>query len=459
MSQAAVSVDGTGVGETDEDGRATVTVPDDGADAFEIEVARGEFAGTTTVDVLVLEATLVSDGLLPVPGSDGAVEATVGGEPVDGATVTVDGESDGTTGADGRLAIELPRDPTTTVTVTTERQTARTSVVGTYGVNALSIALVLTVLAALSFRIYGRRGPVAVVGVTAALLTVLVVEAVYGATAALAVLGIGLLLGLGVVVGRAGWSRPSRRDLPSIRDRLERLTSWLVGFTVGVVERLEAALEWGYSLAGAVREWLESLPRSGRALWARFTAWLRGLPTRTVAAGFGALVLVAGGYVVDGGRGAALVAVALAVAGVVVRRRDETETEAEPTTADEETADSTATETAPDHSGDERRSFRELWRAFARRVEPGRWRTRTPGEIERRALSKGYPRQPVRELTTLFREVEYGGRPRSSGRRERAADAYDAVERARIGDESTESDAEDRPESATEPASATEGEP
>ncbi|WP_255681819.1 DUF4129 domain-containing protein [Natrinema sp. SYSU A 869] len=93
-------------------------------------------------------------------------------------------------------------------------------------------------------------------------------------------------------------------------------------------------------------------------------------------------------------------------------------------------------------AADETLSFRELWRAFARRVAPGRWRTRTPGEIERRALSKGYPREPVRKLTTLFREVEYGGRPRSRSHRERAAEAYDAVEHARAAE--TEATADEK---------------
>ncbi|WP_255681820.1 hypothetical protein [Natrinema sp. SYSU A 869] len=323
MREATVSVDGTAVGETDGEGRATVTVPDDGTDALEIEVARGDFAGTTTVDVLLLETAFSPDGIAPVPGSPGAIEATINGEPVEGAAVTVDGKEVGTTDADGRLATGLPLDPTTTVTVSTERQTASVSLVGSYGGPALLLSSLIAGLAALSYRRYGRRGPIAVLGGTAALTAVLVTEAFYGQWAGLAVLGGVCLLGLGVGLSRSGRGPPSPsvRDRPSSRDWLDRFTSRLVALAIGVVDRLEVLLEWMHALAGTAREWLRSLPRSGRELWTHFAAWLRTLPgrirsefetalatartlpLRAAAAGIGALPLIAGGYVVDGVRG------------------------------------------------------------------------------------------------------------------------------------------------------------
>ncbi|SER28374.1 DUF4129 domain-containing protein [Natrinema salaciae] len=472
MREATVAVDGTTVGETDADGRAAVTVPDDGTDSFELEVARGDFAGTTTVDVLALEVAFVPDGIAPIPGSGGAVEASINGTPVEDAQVAVDGEPVGTTNEDGRLAIDLPRDPTATVTVSTERQTASVSLVGEYGAAALVLAVVVAGLAALSYRGYGRRGPIAVLGSAAALVAVLVAEAFYGRVGGLVALGVVALLGLWIARSRSdgGWLDGGVRDLPSIRDRLDRLASWLVAVALRWVDRLEALLERGRALAGAVAEWLRSMPRSGRALRERFADWLRTLPgrararlvgtiaaaqtlpLRAVAAGLGAVVLIAGGAVVDGVRGAALVTAVLAVAAAVVFRSDETATEStEP--AGDEGARADEERTAAGRESDDALSFRELWRSFARRVAPGRWRTSTPGEIERRARADGYPSEPVRELTTLFREVEYGGRPRSRDRRERAADAYDAVERAR---DATSAEADDEREPASE---TTEGEP
>ncbi|ELY83037.1 DUF4129 domain-containing protein [Natrinema altunense] len=490
MREATVSVDGTAVGETDGSGQATVRVPDDGTDTFEIGVARGDFAGTTTVDVLLLEAAFAPAGIAPIPGSPGAVEATTNGEPVAGATVTVDGERVGATDADGRLATGLPLDPTATVTVSTERQTASVSLVGAYGGSALVLSSIILGLMALSYRHAGRRGPMAVLGGTAGVAAVLVAEAFYGQWAGIAVLGGVCLLALAVGLSRSGRGSPSLsvRDCSSPRDWLDRLLSRLVALGLGLVDRLEVLLEWLHALAGAVHEWVRSLPRSGRGLWARFAAWLgtvpgrvrsgleaalgtvRTLPLRAIAAGVGSVPLIAGGYVVDGVRGAVLVTAALAAAGVMAARTDGDDPQTDARDRDAEPDAETAT-TDTSHAAAETRSFRDLWRAFARQVAPGRWRTRTPGEIERRALSKGYPRRPVRKLTTLFREVEYGGRPRSASRRERAAEAYDAVERARTAEtEATTAEAAaERDEDGTrslsptdrsrDPEPGTEGEP
>ncbi|QCW03457.1 DUF4129 domain-containing protein [Natrinema pallidum] len=476
MREATVSVDGTAVGKTDGSGRAVVRVPDDGTATFEIKVARGDFAGTTTVDVLLLEAAFAPAGIAPIPGSPGAVEATIDGEPVAGATVTVDGERVGATDADGRLVTGLPLDPTATVTVSTERQTASVSLVSAYGGSALVLSSIIAGLMVLAYRYAGRRGPMAVLGGTAGLAAVLVVEAFYGTWAGIAVLGGVCLLGLGVGLSRSGRGLPSPsvRDRPSTRDWLDRLLSRLVALGLGLVDRLEVLLEWLHVLAGAVHEWVRSLPRSGRRLWARFAAWLgtvpgrvrsgleaalstaRTLPLRAVAAGVGALPLLAGGYAVDGLRGMILVTAALTAAGVIAVRADGEDPQTDARDSDAEPAAETTTADTS-HTAAETRSFRDLWRAFARQIAPGRWRTRTPGEIERRALSKGYPRTPVRELTTLFREVEYGDRPRSASRRERAAEAYDAVERARAAEtEATTAEAAaERDECGTRSASPT----
>ena len=82
-----------------------------------------------------------------------------------------------------------------------------------------------------------------------------------------------------------------------------------------------------------------------------------------------------------------------------------------------------------------RGSFREVWRAFARLVVPGRWRTSAPSEVARAAVDRGYPKHPVEELTALFREVEYGGRPLSAAVRDRAAAAFDSIRDAVREDE------------------------
>jgi len=83
-------------------------------------------------------------------------------------------------------------------------------------------------------------------------------------------------------------------------------------------------------------------------------------------------------------------------------------------------------------------AIRELWRSFARRVVPDRWPQRTPGEVSRQAIDAGFPRDSVVELTAVFRDVEYGGESLSDDRYLQAQRAYDALDA-----EETASDAAD----------------
>ncbi|WP_049922051.1 DUF4129 domain-containing protein [Halopiger djelfimassiliensis] len=473
MRSADVTVDGESVGETDDNGTATLAVPDDGTERIDIGVARGDFAGTATVDVLLLRADLSPGGLAPVPGSDGHVVAEIAGEPVDEATVTVGGDRLGTTGADGRLGITLPRDPTTTVTVSTDDQTATVTLVDAYGRAVALASLVVAGLAAVAYRTHGRRGPAVVVGIVVGAVLVLVTEAFYGPKGGLAALGIGLAVGLAVGQRRSDRSVTDGRS--SVQSAFDRLIEWLVARAFGVVDVLERVLDRLWSLFGAVRAWLGSLPRSVTGLSARLAGWLgsvpgrtiaglrcgvttlRRLPLRTGAALAGAGLPVAGGYAVDGPRGAAATAAVLAGAGIVVlrsrrRTRDPQETSDDGDRADPELDDATPRAT------DEHPSFREVWRSFAREVDPNRWRTRTPGEIERQALQDGYPRAPVTELTTLFRDIEYGGRARSPTVRDRAADIYAELTAAR-GEGSDPSSGDDTPDACGPAATANGHEP
>ena len=69
----------------------------------------------------------------------------------------------------------------------------------------------------------------------------------------------------------------------------------------------------------------------------------------------------------------------------------------------------------------------EAWAALSRRVAIPNRRTRTPGEIARTAIDRGYPDEPVQRLTDAFREVRYGGRSRG----DRTEIARSALERLR----------------------------
>ncbi|WP_229727261.1 DUF4129 domain-containing protein [Haloarcula argentinensis] len=68
-------------------------------------------------------------------------------------------------------------------------------------------------------------------------------------------------------------------------------------------------------------------------------------------------------------------------------------------------------------------SVQEAWALLADRVSVSDPETATPGEYARRAIDSGLPAEPVRRLTTLFREVEYGGQSATGDRTESARTA------------------------------------
>lgn len=460
MANASVTIDGDDVAETDANGTAAIDVPDDGTESFELGVARGDFAGTTTVEVRLLEVSLSPGGLAPIPGSPGVLEATVDDEPVADAEVRVGGEVIGATDDDGRLAVALPVDPTTAITVSTADRSETVSLAGLYGDIAVVLGVAVVGLTAVAARTHGRRGAAAVLGATAAALLVLTVEAFHGrAAGSLTLLA---LAGLVLAVTHYRSDRTLVDERPSPGDAADGALEWVVDRLLALVALLERGVDWIRARLAAARAWASSLPRSATALAAALGDWLAGLPARGLAIGRSGLealrrlptatvlgVLAAGpavaaGYAVGGPRGAAVVAVALGIAALLYRRRDERpESDGSDDGGDDDDERIERTDTSATASAtDDRLTFRELWRAFARRVAPRRWRNYTPGEVRRAARRQGYPDRPVDELTTLFREVEYGRRPLSRGVRDRADTAYAELLETESDDDSDDTDDE-----------------
>jgi hypothetical protein len=117
-ADAPVFVDGDRVGTTDEDGRITVTLPEDGDEA-RIEAEHGDedarldlpYPPTTemeTEDHRPLSIHLV-DGF-PEAGGTVTVQVMLGADPAPDATVFVDGDRVGTTDDGGRIDVTLPED-------------------------------------------------------------------------------------------------------------------------------------------------------------------------------------------------------------------------------------------------------------------------------------------------------------------------------------------------------------
>ena len=463
---AEVSVDGDIAGTTDADGTATVTVPDDGRREADFEVARGEYDAAAVVDVLVLSADLEPQSSLTlVPGADATVVATLGDGPAEGAAVSVAGRGRGRTDEAGQLDVVLPADPRATVRVETTNQTATTSVAGSHAVPVVAVLLLAAVVVGTTAWRRGRRSAAAAAtaigAFLAAVMTALAVDAYYGATARNAiVVATGVLVGLAALgghraaVGAAAAS--GHRRLGRIVARLRALAGTLRNVPLAALaargrERLLAAALWAATLLGRAAERLRrSLVRlrtvgwSVRGMFSAAADRLRRLADEVslrraaalAAAAVALAAVVVAGYLIAGVPGAVAVAAVCVILAAVAWMRRRRTTADEPPPGDDAAA-GTATGArvrAPDASG--QRSFREVWRAFARLVAPGRWRTSAPSEVARAAVDRGYPERPVEELTTLFREVEYGGRSLSAAVRDRAATALERIREAVEGEES-----------------------
>jgi len=142
VRRAAVLVDGERVGETDADGQATIALPDETGDVT-VRVERDPVAGERTLRLAALNVSVTPTAPLALPGTGAVVEATLGGDPVAGATVTVGGDPVAETNVDGRATVQLPLANAAPITVERHGQRAEQTVDG------LVVNLAGTLLAAL----------------------------------------------------------------------------------------------------------------------------------------------------------------------------------------------------------------------------------------------------------------------------------------------------------------------
>lgn len=400
---ATVSVDGEDVGRTDQAGRYSLAIPDDGTERLTVRVQRGEIRGQTRIHVRLLRASVSGDGLFPLPGQSGTVRAAIGTDAAAGADVLIDGERVGTTDERGTAAITLPADPTATVTVTSGDRTTRTWAVTAFAPTIVAVVGVLVVVVGIPLATYwagGRRAVLGLVGIAVNLVVGAAGYAVAGRDGALFAVGSAVLLGLLILfVRRPGLASTAGDSTGRLLDSgVDRFTGVVLWFTRGLEVLLDQVAESARNVVAQLRGF------DPAALAAGIWAWSAGLPGR-VLAGLRSLV-------------------------TAPRRLYEwLRSGSEP---DEEGAPvepgATPSASAPEPA------IRELWRSFARRVVPDRWPQRTPGEVSRRAIDDGFPRESVAELTAVFRDVEYGGTSLSTDRFRRARAAFETLDDA--GDDS-----------------------
>ncbi|MFB6242609.1 MAG: hypothetical protein ABEH80_00800, partial [Halobaculum sp.] len=144
IRQGVVVVDGERVAQTDRRGRATVRLPAEPGPHV-LEVRRGDVVANRTVVIHRLNASAEVGWPLALPFAPVTVTATLDGDRVDGANVTLRGEPVGTTGIDGTLSTRLPFAGEATLGVTRYGQRATATVTGLFR-SLAAVLLAVTLL-------------------------------------------------------------------------------------------------------------------------------------------------------------------------------------------------------------------------------------------------------------------------------------------------------------------------
>ncbi|WP_286666831.1 DUF4129 domain-containing protein [Haloglomus salinum] len=409
-SGVVVTFDGEAVGRTDADGEVTATVPyvrqlsvGVRAPASAIQPVADRQYSLAQPDDGAVTVTVDSDLRIevaddPDPGGTVGIRTLVGDRPVPDATVRVDGETVGRTDRAGRLQVPLP--VAETATVAAERGDLAAS-------RSLTLARVEVALGA-------GLVPVAVPGQPTTVTVTDGGEPVTNASVAVA----------GGATGRTDANGTVRATLP-----LAPTTDVTVTTAAGLTVTRSKAIFVGplvallllLGLLGAVGYVYRQSEVTGRGLLAQARATLSALAADLLSALVGLSSGIEGvlSDLREELRGAIaavsapdvsvrafvrerLAALRAAVRGALgaplARFRDRGGTD---------TDTGTATAAAAPDRADPRERIERLWARFVRRVGLTRARTRTPGEVAGRGVSRGLPAESVERLTDAFRVVEY----------------------------------------------------
>lgn len=461
---ASVSIEGESVGETDDDGAVVATAPfvqeltitvappepddrptdpseqlgtsplDEAAVAtFPLSAGvTDEHAGSETNETFSTdsELRLTTDG---VATPEGTVDVVVqlDDRPVGDAAVSIDGQHITTTDANGTAAVELP-DEIGNVTLRAERgefvdehsiaveklQTSVETRVPLPG-RTVTVSAVHGDTPLENATVYADGGGSEITneeGAAAVALPVAsetVVHTEYGGTSdSVTVAGLyryagglaaGFLLGVALVVRR---TRLGVDTLERGVAATQRLTHWLYRFLIRLCRRpVDAAVFLGRLIERTSRRMLAFLRGLPGATW----NWLRDVARTISRRGIAAVLLL------DPRRLYRYVVSWFASLG----------------SGDSEREGPSERGAAAVSSGDEATdtgiTLRELWEEFLSLLRPPRVQTKTPGEIQRYAVAKGFPEEPVERIVQAFRDAEYGVQPPGAARIERVHVAVDAL--------------------------------
>jgi transglutaminase-like putative cysteine protease len=411
LPEAEVTVDGRFVGTTDADGELTISMPY--RDSATVAVQRGDLSAETTVDVDT-SAALSIDGRL-VPNETVTVTATVAGEPLRNAPVSVNGTVVAETGPNGTATVEVPyRDPLVIevgrdeVTASTTRDLDATLALsvtgGDYPGDAVAVRATVAgdPVAGAPVRVgnetVATTGPNGEATLTAPFRNSLTVETTQGSLTAtgtvdwiLLPVGVGgaLLVGYGALL-LARRQFGVAEDLPvTPRELVGLALSLVIGVAGWVARRVDGAvaiarrLRERYRRADTIGAFLRSVVDAARAgvgaRWAALRAW-------------------------------------------VAARRGGTPDEADFEEAVDEVVDAAERE-------DVTITIEEAWERMVRRLDVPNPSVRTPGEYARWAVEAGMPAEEVHRLTRVFRDAEYGVSPPDESDGQTASEAIEGIER------------------------------
>jgi transglutaminase-like putative cysteine protease len=334
------------------------------------------------------------------PGAERTLSVTVAGKPFADASVSIAGIDQGHTDGNGTIAVQIPADASGVIDVTATREAL--SETTTYPVDDLSVAVSPSLLAPLpgfdatahvtaggepvadaTVRVAGERiGTTDDDGTVRFEMPLARVPAVTAdASGKQATTHVGWVLPsaaiavLLVLAALAGLVTTARRRGVT----LDAITAAVVTLANEAVAALVRAL---VGVADALDELATEFRAAAADGWRGVLAWLASLPGRLRLPRVSAVVASA----VAAGRAA---------------------------TADDSTAEPVPSgQTAAEDSDPGR--LRAVWQRFVGVVGVDRWETRTPGEVAREAVRRGFPERPVYGLTNAFRDAAYGDRSASS---------------------------------------------
>ena len=249
VRNAVVLRDGERIGRTDDRGGFELTLPSEPGE-YEYAVERGSVRGNETVRIEPLELNDSVDWPVAIPFAPVTLNATLDGEPVPNATVSVGGEPVGRTDVGGTASLRLPATDPVTIAVEARGQRAETEIRGLFATLGGLVAGLFVGTVALFGGAYRRSvTPRGVVGTA--------VRAI--------VSGCRLFL-----VGVVSFATAASHGIRTVLDRLGRLRERLLGLARELRARSKTPREVARILANGVVRWTRSVAATAATLLRRW---------------------------------------------------------------------------------------------------------------------------------------------------------------------------------------------